>query len=296
MMTNYFYLLTIIPFLHNAAAFSSIVLPRSGSNSIPANEQYSNDSVTSTSSTPWRLVLDIGREPLSSMPFDWARSGCRMPLVIPCDFQSDQTIQPQSDTVSFTGPDGAVISPIEGGTWKLSNNNKVISLSLTLPEKMERRDVYIPEGSTLTLEGTVFTKPELDNLNQAFYEARDKAWEIGGELNEMAQRQEAPKKWNEDKGQWEKRYPTENIVTQLQKRVALWGAQTEQKKRNNQRPNPNTLSSDQGILPGLEHDVYIQKEGVIKLRSKDGAINDAVLGKWSAEPILANKVVSYYNS
>lgn len=210
-----------------------------------------------------------------------------MPLVIPCDFGSDQSLEPQSETVSFTGPDGAVIRPIKGGAWELKNN-KQLSLSLTFPESLERRDVSIPGGSTITMEGTVFTKPELDKLNEEFYQARDKAWEIGGELNEMIQRQEAPKKWDEKQGKWVKRFPTENMFSQAKLRAAHWRAQAEQNEKSRQRPNPKMLSTGRGSFPGLDSDIFIQKEGVVK-------IDNAVIGKWSAEPILADKVVSYYN-
>ena len=289
--------------------------------SIPATERtksMSPRSVASTSSS-WRLVLDIGREPLSSMPFDWARSGCRMPLVIPCDFELssgggiDNAVLPRSDTVSFTGENGAVVSPIVGGTWKVENNkskenNKPQKLSFTLnfPETFARRDVTIEGGSTMTLEGGFYTKSTIDQLNANYYEARDKVWELGKELNDMNKRQEAPKKWNEEKQQWEKRYPTENIMTQIQKRVEMATLQATQNKKNELRPNPKMISSDYGTLPGIvvaantngissgndddeKEPVYMQKYGIVK-------IGNAVAGTWSAEPIKNDNIrpKSYY--
>lgn len=202
-----------------------------------------------------------------------------MPLVIPCDFQSDQKVIPQSDTVSFTGPNGAVVSPVEGGEWKISDNQQEIQLELTFPKYMERRDVWIDAGTTLTLLGRVYTKEELDRLDKEFYEARDEAWELGGELNEIAKQIEGPKKWNEEKQRWEKRTDgVPSIFSQMQKRVQLLGAQAKQKQKADQRPSLNDLSEG-GAMPGFnERGLFIQKYGLIK-------IGNVVAGRWSAEPI-----------
>ena len=102
--------------------------------------------------------MDIGREPLARMPFDWARSGCRMPLVVPCGFEDNNLVIPQKDTLSFTGPEGANVKPIEGGKWKLSNDSKQISFGLNVPEKLTRRDVYIDAATKLSLTGRVYTQ------------------------------------------------------------------------------------------------------------------------------------------
>jgi hypothetical protein len=226
---------------------------------------------------PWRVTLDIGREPLANMPFDWARSGCRMPIVIPCDFQSDQKVIPQSETVSFTGPTGAVVSALQGGKWEV-NNSKDLTFQLTFPEYMERRDVWIDAGTILTLQGTIYTKDELDRLDQEFYQAREEAWEIGGELNEIAKQIEGPKKWNEEKQVWEKRTDgVPSIFSQIQKRVKMMGAQNKQKQKASQRPRLKDLS-EAGSIPGINSNVYIQKQGLIK-------IGNVVAGRWYAEPI-----------
>lgn len=236
----------------------------------------SNEEVITTFNS-WRLSLDIGREPLANMPFEWARSGCRMPLVISCDFQSDQKLIPQAGTVSFTGPNGAVVSPVQGGEWKISNND--FQCELTFPKYMERRDVWIDAGTTLTLLGTVYTKEELDRLDQEFYEAREVAWELGGELNEIAKKIEGPKQWNEEKQQWEKRTDgVPSIFSQMQKRVQHFRAQAKQKQKADQRPSPNDLS-DGGSMPGFnERSLFIQKQGLIK-------IGNVVAGRWFAQPI-----------
>ena len=115
-------------------AFSSISLPYNGVMSAPTSNNPAT--LEDIETAPWRVVLDIGREPLSTMPFDWARSGCRMPLVVPCDFTRD-SLQPQSDTVSFTGPGGAVIRPIQGGHVQLKND-KELKFTLSFPETLAR--------------------------------------------------------------------------------------------------------------------------------------------------------------
>ena len=282
---------------------------------LPSTKQTPLSSATATTSeqiSSWRLVLDIGREPLvttSPIPFDWGRSGCRMPLVIPVDFMASQdndnnVVVPRSDTVSFTGENGAVTSPVYGGTWnvvdstkgKNSNGNddytkpKSLSFSLYFPESFSRRDIVIESDTTITLDGLFYTKSALDQLNDDFYQAREETWELGKELNDITRRNEAPKKWNESKQRWEKRYPTENLMTQVTKRMQLLKAQTNQKLKNSLRPNLNTLSSTFGTLPGVvmkksdgkdnieKEPIYMQKQGTVK-------IGNSVIGRWSAEPI-----------
>ena len=271
-------------------AFSSMAVPYPNSNS--AQHHHQDDAVTVEASAPWRVVLDIGREPLSSMPFDWARSGGRMPVKVPCDFQltSDRktVVHPQSDTVSFTGPDGAVIRPITAGNYKVNNNQQELSFDLTFPEELARRDVTIPAGTTVTCTTRMYTQTEMKALYQAFYDARDEAWRIGGELNDMTTIQGPQKVWNEEAGQWEKRSKTINPLQWAQKRFAYTSAKAKQDQRNNARPDPNDLS-EQGPFPGITDRVYMAKEGIAKTQ------NGAVIGRWSMEPMLRDKPVSYRN-
>lgn len=276
-------LLIVIP---AAVSFSSVSIPYNDNNhgrfpgSVTAEQQEQATAVTS----PWRLALDIGREPLSTMPFDWARSGCRMPIIIPSDLSKD-TIQPQKETVSFTDVGGAVVRPVQGGGLQLKHNQE-LSFSLTFPEQMTRRDVTIDAGTTLYCTGRVYSKSELDRLNQAFYEAREEAWNIGGELNEMTKIEGAPKRWNEEKQRWERRNPNINPLKWAQKRMQYMSAKSKQSQANSQRPDPNVLS-ERGFFPGVNEDAYVVKEGLIKSQS------GAVMGRWSMEPML-NRPVSYY--
>jgi len=275
--------------LSSVASFSSISIPAP---SYPA-EYATSETVSSDSTTaPWRVVLDIGREPLANgMPFDWARSGCRMPLVIPCDFsheQSSNRVDPKSQTVSFTGPDGAVVKPIQGGSWSLDKNEKELSFELTFPETLQRRDVSIPGGTTVKCTGTTFTQTEVDRLNNEFYKAREATWAVGEKLNDMSSRQGAPKKWDEEKGQWVKRYSNENPLSSVQNRLEYWRAKADQDQKNNARPSANDLSNI-GRLPGVDSAIYIAKKGVVR------APNGAVMGTWAAEPITPDRTVSYSN-
>jgi len=249
----------------------------------PRTTSLNTNMANTDTTSPWRVALDIGREPLARMPFDWARSGCRMPIVIPTDFSigtnNDNVLKPHSGTVSFTGPDGAVIRPITGEEWQLSKDEKTLTFSYTLPQELKRRDVYIDAGTELVMSGRVYTQTEYDRVNAEYYLAREQLWEAGGELGDIYDRQEASKKWDEDSGQWVKRYENENPFKVAQKQLFYWGARAKQGRKMAQRPDLNELS-DRGSLPGVEGGVYVAKGGVVRA-GKDGP----VCGTWSAMPI-----------
>ena len=266
------------------------------SSSVTTGPQQS-ELISSTEPHPWRVVLDIGREPLARMPFDWARSGCRMPLAIPCDISTKTTastgeeeylVLPKADTVTFTGPDGAVVKPVVGGTWQTSDDRKEIFMSFTFPETLQRRDVSIEAGTIVELTGRMYTQEELDQLNQAYYDARENVWQLGGDLNDISRRQGAAKKWNEEKGVWEKPKSDENPFTMMQQRMKYMAAKAQQDQKNAARPDANSISN-RGNLPGLDNGAYILKGGVVR-QGKNGP----VMGTWQAEPITKNPV-SYRN-
>jgi len=278
-----------------ADAFSSI--PADNFRLPPTTKNYNDNSSGNGSSSritnsdevssPWRVALDIGREPLARMPdFDWARSGCKMPLVIPTDFSADNVLSPKSETVMFTGPNGAVVSPVVGEGWHLSKDEKTISLSYTLPEKMERRDVYIEAGTELVLSGRVYTQEEMDRLNKEYYEAREELWKAGKEISDIYERQNASKKWDEETNSWVKRYKDENPFRIAQKEIQYKLAEAVQGQKMAQRPDLNDLSN-RGSFPGIETGVYFEKKGVVRAGK-----NGPVCGTWSAEPIT-NAPVSY---
>jgi hypothetical protein len=247
--------------------------------------------------TPWRIVLDIGREPLAAMPLYWARSGCRMPLAIPCDFaatgnghgnqnnNNQYLVLPRSDTVSFTGPDGAVVKPVVGGTWELSDDKKYISFTLSFPETLQRRDVTIDAGTTLQLTSRLYTQRELDQLNEAYYKARENTWQVGSVLNDIANQRVAAKKWNEETKRWEQPRTDGNMFGTFQKRFDYWMRKVEQGKRNQDRPAPSSIS-DRGELPGLDGGVYIAKGGLVRASStRNTGKTGPVMGTWQAQPI-----------
>ena len=274
-------------YLPTSTAFSSIALPyEPGMESSLSKAPNTSKDVARAS---WRVVLDIGREPLSTMPFNWARSGGRMPLKIPCDFvltaDGERQLQPQSDTVSMTGPMGAVTRPIVGGSFITKRNNQELTFSLTFPESLQRNDVYIEGGTVIQCTGRMYTKKEFDQLYQAFYVARDKAWELGGQLNDMTKVEGPPKRWNEELKRWETRSKSVNPFEWAQKRLAYAGAKAEQERKNNDRPDPKDLS-DRGSLPGIDDKIYVAKEGIARTQT------GAVIGRWSMEPI-DNQPVSY---
>merc|ERR1712018_932218 len=110
-------------------------------------------------------------------------------------------------------------------------------------------------------------KDELDGLDQDFYKARDEAWEIGKELNEIAKKVDGPKQWNEEKQTWEKRTDgVPSIFSQIQKRMKHAIAKAKQKQKSDLRPSRNDLS-EVGSIPGVVTNggIYVQKQGTIKI-------------------------------
>jgi hypothetical protein len=253
-------------------------------------------SVTTTTTGSWRITLDIGREPLTSMPFDWAASGCRLPLAIKCDFSHNNEngsneVVPQQENCRFTGPEGEVVKPIQKGVWSLNNENRNLEFSLNFPQDLVRRDVVLDAGTEIFCEGLVYSTKALKKMNDKFYKARDDTWKAGEVLNNVNRRKEASKKWNEDKQEWEKRYEEEPLLSKLGKQINLMNVKRQSDQNNANRPKPKTLSLDSGPFPGFDSDVFIQKTGIVKIKR---GWRESVIGTWSAEPITG-KPVSYYN-
>jgi hypothetical protein len=211
-----------------------------------------------------------------------------MPVKIPCEFVSEngkQHVVPQSDVVSMTGPTGAVTRPIQGGTFTTTQNNQQIQFSLTFPERLARNDVSIEAGTIIQCTGRLYTQSEIDHLQQAFYDARDKAWELGGQLNDMTKMDGPPKQWNEEQKRWETRRRSVNPFEWTSKRLAYGAAKAVQDRRNKDRPDLKDLS-ERGSLPGIDDKLFVAKQGIAKTQS------GAVIGRWSMEPML-EKAVSY---
>jgi len=268
----------------------------------------------------WRIAMNIGRESeTTGMSSEWASSGCRLPLIVQCDFQNDNkhnkktgTVVPLTGDVRYTGPDGEIIKPVLGGEWSMisGNNNSAeleqqreISFTLNFPEELIRRDVILNAGSILRLDGLLYSTAQLKEMNDIFYKARDAKWYAGEQLNDIEKRRDASLKWNPNTNQWEQRYEKETILSTLKKQKNMLFAERKIQKINLERPNPKDLSLDCGPFPGIDDgDVYFRKQGRVLLSNRRGGgggigqfwnTKECVVGSWAAEPIN-DKPLSYY--
>lgn len=241
------------------------------------------------SSFGWRVALNLGREPTTTKSPFWASSGARLPFVIKCDFLPNGEVVPKEDVIRFTGPDGEVVNKIEKGEWSLQEERD-LAFSFTFPEELSRRDVTLGP-CTVQCKGSLYSNDAVKDMNAAFYRSREESWKAGKLVNDIARREEAPKKWEEESQGWVKRYKQEGLLSQISKRIQLFAVKQKERTDNSKRPNPKDLSLDSGSFPGVESDVFIKKLGVITV--KEGP-RDVVVGTWSAEPILY-KAKSYYN-
>eukprot|EP00545_Synedropsis_sp_CCMP1620_P001300 CAMPEP_0119019224 /NCGR_PEP_ID=MMETSP1176-20130426/21280_1 /TAXON_ID=265551 /ORGANISM="Synedropsis recta cf, Strain CCMP1620" /LENGTH=296 /DNA_ID=CAMNT_0006973375 /DNA_START=65 /DNA_END=955 /DNA_ORIENTATION=+ len=234
---------------------------------------------TESMAAPWRIALNIGDKPGYFSSTSW-------PIITKCDFGSNQEIIPQQGDVRYTTRTGQVVKPIEKGKWSLENNRK-LSFDLSFPELMSRNELTIKAGTTITCEGILYTLSDLKVLNDNFYQARDKTWELGGELNDLDNERDGPKKWNDDKQQWE-RSNGFDAWAYAKKRLQHAQLQNKQEQENSKRPEPKTLSAYSGDFPGIQNkdQVFIGKMGIIKQGTQ-------VIGTWAAEPIFADRPVSY---
>ena len=246
-------------------------------------------STTIAESGGWRVALNLGRVAFTTMPRSWASSGARFPLVMQCNFTDKGDVIPISECVKYTLVGGEVKKRVESGSWSL-DKNRDLSFSLTFPEKMERNGVELDAGSTVICEGLLYTKDDLDALDDEFYDARSKNDRIIADVKEMKRRKEAPKKWNFETNKWEKRYKDESFVSTVGKKLKLIVAEKIEERESNKRPKFKELSLESGPFPGIGCDVYIKKEGFIKLKGKGVG---GIIGTWAAEPINDNPA-SYY--
>lgn len=236
----------------------------------------------------WRVALHIGDTPGYSSSSSW-------PMVVKCDFsESSKTVTPQDPNVRYTVQAGQVVKPISPGAWSLQSNNKSnkssnnLAFSLNFPEQMSRNDLKMDAGTTITCEGLLYTLEELQILNNNFYQARDRTWELGGQLNKMDKQRDAPKKWSDERKQWEKRNDSnEPVWSYLAKRAQHLQLKTLEAQANAKRPDPQALSSDSGYFPGFtntpQQQVFMGKGGIIKQGQQ-------VIGTWAAEPINGRPV------
>jgi len=240
----------------------------------------------------WCIAMNIGREPGSSMPREWAASGCRIPVSVQCDFNLENNeIVPITNTVRFTGPKGEVMNPVRGEYWslsKLKNGRHDVTFTFMFPEELVRRDVTLK--GTVCCKGCIYSKESIKEMDKNFYEVRNAKWDAGEQVADVSRKQEAPKKWNPATNQWEKRYEDESSLSQLKKIASLMFSQRMEQKVAEERPNPKDLSLESGPFPGISSDVYFKKEGKVFLQQ---GWREFLIGTWIAEPIN-DKPKSYY--
>jgi len=257
---------------------------------VSALQSTATSTATARPSGGWRVALNIGREPFTTMPNTWAASGARFPLVMKCNFTDDGKVGSISGDVRFTGRDGEVITPVQSGTWSLSNNRD-LSFTLVFPERIERNGVAVGP-CTIICEGLLYSKKDLGALDQDFYQVRSVTDQANAEVKEATRRREAPKKWNFETNLWEKRYKKESIASNIANKLKLFLAEKDEQTQSTKRPNPLVLSIESGEFPGIDCEVFIGKGG--KLKMKGGLLSsDCVIGTWGAEPINDN-AASYY--
>ena len=310
-------LLMLLPLLLLAPAAGALALEPQ-SRKPPARE---GSRWTAAGGTPdgWRLALDVGREAGTAMPAGWARSGCRLPLVVRCDFEGGDgggggggwgwgrtakageatatagRVVPKVDEVRFTGPGGEVRGRIEGGEWKASPSSGEggggigLSFGLSFPDELSRRDVTL--RGTVRCEGTLYSTEGLRELDAEYYAARDAKWEAGKAAGEALERAEAPRRWNPESERWERRYEEEGAASKLWKRARYLLAERRERSVTDRRPMPKELSMDCGPFPGIEGEAYARRGGRIVLEG-GGWGGERVVGTWSMEPI-SDRPVSY---
>ncbi|CAB9520301.1 expressed unknown protein [Seminavis robusta] len=239
---------------------------------------------TTTFDPAWRVALNFGKSTIN--PFgDFGASGARLPVVIPCEFTDSGLAMPRYDTVSYTDITGGIVKPVQGGSWKISNNGKKsdamsqnLQMTLTFPEELRKGDVIIPAQSTVSLEGLVYSQEVLKKLDEAFSNARSDEWKAEETLEEVYKERDGPKKWNPKTQAWER--PTMDVpLTDLfQKHWTVFSKKQETRRRNAARPRSSDLSKQSGPFPGYEDRVYFGQQGIIR-------IDNNVVGTWSAEPM-----------
>ncbi len=111
----------------------------------------------------WKVSLNIGREPGTWMPEDWASSGAR--LLLPLEVRFDAEDEPSvSERIiggsarrltvlsepSFVGAAGEVKVACAGGAWCLTPSEAgeegALRFCLDFPEESRRNDVTLPPG------------------------------------------------------------------------------------------------------------------------------------------------------
>jgi len=282
---------TFLPYSSTTMSAAALQIPKTTTTTSMMMKNLPESSVAAAAG--WRIALNIGRERFTSMPSNWASSGARLPLVFPCNFTTQQNeVIPIKGEVRYVDSRGEVVKPITKGNWTLdppnqNNAQRKLTFTLTFPETMNRNNVILDAGTTVHCEGLLYTVQDIKDLNAQFYKARDKTDDAARRVSDISKRRDAPKKWDFEQQKWVKRYKEDSLFANLGKRVKLFGANMEEKRKSKKRPKATMLSVDSGPFPGLEGEVFIAKGGIVR------GSNNAVMGTWSAEPIT-DRPASYF--
>lgn len=241
--------------------------------------------------------MNLGRELPTPLWDSYGTSGIRFPVVVPCDFVENGQVHPRTETISYVANvGGAETKVVQGGTWQVVDvvpenhqsqpqaQAQRLEFTLSFPQELQKKDVIIPAGSTLVLEGQIMTQHAVKQLNEAFTEARIEEWKALEELEEITAIRNAPKRWNEEKQQWEIPTMDEPLSSLVQKHWKAFVKGQERRKRFREKPRSGIeLSKQPGRFPTIDDYVYFGTRGIVRNRNKGGM----VVGTWSAEPIIS---------
>ena len=148
-------------------------------------------------------------------------------------------------------------------------------------------------------EGELWTTQELYDLDQAYYAARQDSYRASEAVRDIDRAKERPKVWNEQKGLWERPPSADSAAGIARKRLKLSTAEAKQKRLAEGRPDPAALSKNEGAWPGIGGGVWASKGGGLKIEAAGGLTGllggllrprMPVVGTWTAEPVLADRV------
>mmetsp|Transcript_57657 Transcript_57657/g.100922 ORF Transcript_57657/g.100922 Transcript_57657/m.100922 type:complete len:353 (+) Transcript_57657:70-1128(+) len=151
-----------------------------------------------------RLSLNIGRQPGTRMPKDWAVSGARLLLPLEVTF-SDESVGPAVKQESLLGPqkgmrrliangEGVFVSArgeervaVESGAWSVSpsghpSGETLLRFYLDFPEAAVRNDVELPAGRVF-FTSAFWPQEELSKAQDTVTEMETQVNEMREELN-----------------------------------------------------------------------------------------------------------------
>ena len=133
----------------------------------------------------WRVSLNVGREPGTYMPEDWASSGARLAFPVDVEFTTAAATQYQEDLLGeaegtcrlrvvnpgkFIGSSGEVTVETKHGAWRATptgaGGETHLRFFLDFPEDATRNDVVLPAGRLFFTTG-MWQAEELELAQQA---------------------------------------------------------------------------------------------------------------------------------